>query len=253
MLLGVLSGIKALLSFTTIIPVGEASVEEAAEYFYLAPIAGLARGFIALASIVAFKFKLALSALYVLLHGLSQGFMHVDGFIDFSEALASRGDALRILKDSRRGSFAIAIYTSTLILTVSMLFYVFSNATITLVLTCIIVFEYTCMESMYILCLAAGREPPYDSIAKPFIRSSKKLYKVIVNAVLYSILLAATAYAGSWRLALASIASVATSVLLSIALGYRRLGFIQGDVVGFCCEASWILAVAYTLALAGGV
>ncbi len=251
--MGVLSGIKALLSFTTIIPVGEASVEEAAEYFYLAPIVGLVRGVLAFASIVAFKFKLVLSALYALLHGLSQGFMHVDGFIDFSEALASRGDALKILKDPRRGSFAIAIYTSTLILTISMLLYVFSSLTITLVLTYILVYECTCMESMYVLCLAARREPPYSSIAKPFIRSSKNPYKTIVNVIVYSTLLAATAYACSWRLAVASIASIATSVLLSIALGYKRLGFIQGDVVGFCGETSWILVIAYTLALAGGV
>ncbi len=235
--LRVLKGFLALLSFLTVIPTRVYDLSLAAKYFYLVPLVGLIEGVVVALPLylpvnMFLKSTIALTLMYVI-----TGFNHLDGFADFADVLGSgkKGDsALRILKEPWRGSTAIAATVLVVLLSYSAVL-VLSGQIVLVVLSHIVA-----AEAMYLLAIVS-RRPSYSGLGYLFLSESRDRFRVVVNAVVFSLLLVLTMIFMGLMYAL----YVAASILLGLAvLVYTRrmahsvLGYVNGDVLGFCFELS---------------
>ena len=239
-------GFLALLSFLTIIPTQVYDVVLASRYFYIVPLVGVIEGLITALPIL-LSIPLILKALLAtLLMYVLTGFMHIDGFADFIDALASgkRGEeALRIMKEAWRGSIAIAS-VNLLILTsfVSLNFLVITRWFIL-----IIIAQILASESMFILA-RISKSSPYEGLGRLFITQSKTNNKTLLSVVLTLIVillfLTIPSLVSSFRFLIVILTSIIMSVTTILTIMYTHtkshdvLGFVNGDALGFCFELS---------------
>ncbi len=225
-------GVRGIFTFLTIIPLG-GSLEDAAEYFYLAPLVGFTVGLASSPPALIPNVLgpvLALSLTYVL-----NGFQHMDGYIDFGETLLSRRvgeEALRILKDTHRGSFAIAVAVVTIL--------VASASAISLGRLMIYALPpITSASSLSMFITAYLGRTRGSGLGHMFASLSKRPIKLLWAHLTYvAPLLALTPIMPNWwiwaivlELALSWICSVSV-----VKVSHGRLGFINGDVLGFTNE-----------------
>jgi len=108
-------GFRDLLSFLTTLPVGGRSLEGAADSFPEAPLVGLLVGLAAggLGGLAGLLWGSCMAgAVYMAAYTLVTGGLHLDGYADVEDVLGSGlrgGEALRVLKDPRRGAHALAM------------------------------------------------------------------------------------------------------------------------------------------------
>ena len=227
----------SLLAFLTVIPTGRSDLGEAASGFYLAPLAGFIEG--AIASLPLLLGKSLLSAsLAVAVLALITGFNHVDGFLDFSEALMSRStDPVTVLKDKHRGSFAVAAG--------ALLFIVLTSAVSSASDPVIQLIESSSSAAFSMYMLANVSEPAGSGLGRAFILASKDDSKAIASLVIYSALELAVSRS---LLGFAIVTAEALAVAyLSRSTAMARLGFVNGDVLGFAYELT-LLVTASTMA-----
>lgn len=111
----VLKGILGQLSFFTIIPVGKTDFESTVEYSFLAPlIVGVVTGSIDFLALFLAKPLIGNLSVLVLIPVVEilRGFNHLDGLLDFGDALMIRGNVeerRRALKDFSIGTGGIGI------------------------------------------------------------------------------------------------------------------------------------------------
>jgi len=251
-----IKGLLSLISFLTIIPTKEHDLRLAAKYFYLVPAVGLIRGLIVAvttASIFSItKDPLLASVTSLAMHALIQGFNHIDGFIDFSEAIlsGSRGyEALKIVKDVHRGAFAIAIYGIYLLIAASVIRYVLLIANQYLYVVLILTYSEVASASTMFILAKFSRLPNYDGLGKLFIVECRDLSKflkfiAVLTACLTPASILVISLGSTHYVVLAVSVTLLTSVVsasvLSRYLANKVLGFTQGDVLGFTNEFSWI-------------
>ena len=236
-----INGFLALISFATIIPTGVYDISTAAEYFYLIPLVGFIEGltvvplvFIPLTPLV--KAVLILSILYII-----TGLIHIDGFTDFIDALASRKtgeEALRIMKEPCSGAIAIASDILLILITYISLIIVATDKYRWYI---ILLSQTFAFESMFLL--ATISEPPkYEGLGKLFITKARDTKKSIANILLLVVLLFIAIYNNiniMKILTLVVIASVTLIILLYTNVKSRKiLGYVNGDILGFCLELS---------------
>ncbi|MCX8169747.1 MAG: adenosylcobinamide-GDP ribazoletransferase, partial [Candidatus Methanomethyliaceae archaeon] len=126
----ILEGFKSVISFLTIIPSKNTTIEEMAYYAYLFPIVGAIIG--AIGGIIGYVlFQLfpsiiaAILTLFFIL--LLTGLHHLDGVVDLGDALMFRGnkeERLRILHDKHHGVggiFALYLVLSLTLATIILL------------------------------------------------------------------------------------------------------------------------------------
>ncbi len=241
------SGVLDLLGFLTLLPMGGRSLEGAARWFHQAPLVGALRGLICswpafLEPVLGPKVT---AALILVSHALVQGFLDIDGFMDFGEAfLAWLGgrDPMRVLKDTRKGSYAVVLcclhavlgYAALSSLTVlESLFGPYS------IMFLLVLAETLSAESMFITC-RLGRRPPYNGMGRLFIDASRTPWSVPANIIVLTPLIVILVYhLGIICTALSLVACVVSSIF-SLTLALRSLGFVQGDVLGFSNELAWL-------------
>jgi len=107
--------IRDLITFFTIIPLGKGRIEGAAKYFFLSPlvVGGLVGGLSGLIGLLlSLSVKGFLPGMVALFTSfLLTGFHHLDGLMDFSDALMAHGSVenrVKALHDKYPGSAAIA-------------------------------------------------------------------------------------------------------------------------------------------------
>ncbi len=241
--LKVLKGLAALTSFATVIPAKVYDVSLAAEYFYLISIVGVLEGLITSVPILIptspyLRAAMALAASY-----LVTGLNHLDGLADFADAAYSGKvgeEALKVMKDPRRGSAAIAITSITLILTYASLVSVISVLKSWLdIAASLCIVHALAAESMYALAVT-GKEPPYRGLGKLFIESSKPPWKTAISILtLASVLTLILVFRMPLLFpALSAAAAAAVSLAVIRHVSLRILGFISGDVLGAVFEVS---------------
>ncbi|MCX8184881.1 MAG: adenosylcobinamide-GDP ribazoletransferase [Sulfolobales archaeon] len=252
--MALLQGLRSLLSLLTRIPVGSQSIDRAAQYFYLVPLIGFIEGFSISLSLVILRFicecNLMVSSLYLIVHLVVVGGIHFDGFADYSDVIGSqkRGrEAVSILKDPRRGTFSIVALVGNFLISVVSLNNILENsASSTNIVPHLISIYVASTESMFLTCYI-GKEEPYEGMAKLFSKHSKKSGSLVKNLVTYTSLLIALQLL--WRSSVLAIANVlisaATSVLVSRDAD-RRVGFVNGDILGFSYEISRVSALVLT-------
>ncbi len=241
--LRILKGLAALASFITIIPTRVHDISLAAEYFYLIPIIGILEGLAASLPALIPGAPYLIAAIVAALSYLVTGLNHIDGLADFVDAVYSgkRGEeALKIMKDPRRGSAAVAATSIAVVLTYAAVVAIVSGLRSWLdVAASICIAHVLAAESMYALA-ATGREPPYSGLGSLFIRSSRPSWKAAVS-VLMSLLIIALLVVFRTHLlvpAVAAAAAVAASLTIVRQVSLRILGFISGDVLGAVFEVS---------------
>lgn len=252
------SGFRDLLAFMTGIPVGGGSVENAARSFFLIPLVGALEG--ALVALVLYSLELlgagALVAgvAYLAAHVVLTGGLHLDGFADYADVLGSRlsgEQAVRVLKDPRRGSYSVVWLGSILIATVALTSVVLSATALKPWLyTPLFVSVYSASaESMYLV-VSSGNREPYEGLAAAF-KDSVGVETHLMNALVYAL----TALAPAWLVFEAGGAGMGLAVALVLLLplpaslviakdANSRLGFVNGDVAGFAYESLRVLSLA---------
>lgn len=244
-----LEGLRGLFTFLTIIPMG-GSFEEAQGLLYLAPFIGLVEGIFASIPMIAagaVSAALATALVYIV-----NGFQHIDGFLDFGEALLSGrrgGDALRIMKDPHKGAFAITLAVINIILTYTA---ILSLSRLTLA-----ALPIALSSSALSMFTTANRGRPADSgMGKLFVEKSKGIFKLAYSIIVYVISSAIILTICGW-LSLSGFLVIAMGLLAAAAsssyvvhISHVRLGFVNGDVLGFSYELNKIVVLllyAYTL------
>lgn len=237
-----------MISFLTIIPAG-GSFEDASMHFYMVPIVGFIEG--ALSSIPVIVVKPITAALATALTYIINGFQHMDGFIDFSETLATgrRGyDAVKVLKDTHRGSFAITIGIIDILVVYS--------ALVTMGGVTLVILPLTGAASAYSMFITANLGRQADSgMGRYFIVRSKGRLKLVYSTIIYVVIALAVALtmlhndAEAIMVITVSLIGALSSSLISIHLSHSRLGFVNGDVLGFSFELSKAIILT-TLSLA---
>ncbi len=248
--MNLIKGIKSLLSLLTTIPIGEKDIESGARIFYLVPLIGLIEGCIVGAILSVMKIlQLSMdiiATLYIAIHIAVTGGIHIDGYADYLDAIGShrRGEeALKIMKDSRKGTFSIAILILSLIIS-----YISMKELITLnpfeLIPLLISIYVSATESMYIVAVI-GREEPYRGLGYMFSKYAKPLKNIMVNVTIY-ILIILLILVINMRILLHLLAIVMLTITISF-FSYRdsryRIGFVTGDVMGFTYELLRILSL----------
>jgi adenosylcobinamide-GDP ribazoletransferase len=243
--------LKALLSFFTVLPVREASLEEAAREVHLLPLVGIFTGLpgavlILLASAVPPGVCAALALGAVL---LAAGLHHADGVLDVGDALMVRGSPARrrqVLADARVGIGGIGalylVYAPTLTALAALAAASPSRAALALLAS-----EVSARSSM-LLTLAFGEPADEGSSAVPFMRALKggrrPVGLVLALATPVPFLLPLGGFA--------MLAVLAAPLLALFALRVSREAFggLGGDVAGTAgevCRATLLVFLSATL------
>ncbi|MGC8572473.1 MAG: adenosylcobinamide-GDP ribazoletransferase [Caldisphaera sp.] len=228
----------SLISFLTIIPTGYYNIEGASNALYLSPILGIIEGSIIGLIALLLKFNpLVNGSILIAIHIIITGGLNLDGFADYSDVIGSRkkgDDAIKILKDPRKGSFAIA-FTATLIIIRFSLFSSIHNIFP-------IIFSYLSgLESAYIISYLSPI-PNYQGLGSLFIKNSKNIRKITINLVIYFLILIALLLFTKIKFILLSQLSL---LLIPIIINdaKKRIGFVNGDVIGFTIELVEVISL----------
>lgn len=224
-----IKGFKNVVSFLTIIPVGkgEESLDEVARYMWLFPIVGLLIGFIAAFFGNIFKdiFPLSISialALFILL--LLTGFHHLDGLIDFGDALVfqgTMGKRRRIMRDTNTGVGGFALGFFVLLITYLSL-KEYSNLFIALMVSETLA-KFSMVVGAYI-----GR-PFHEGIGSAFTKAMKGNH--IAYLLSFTISIAITSLLVGEKILILIFFTAFFSVII-IQSSNRLLGGISGDILG---------------------
>jgi len=170
------------------------------------------------------------SAVVTLAPFLASGFLHLDGYMDSSDALLSRRpleDKLRILKDPHTGAFAVIMLAVLFILQFAAAYTVIENG-IHLTLLIILPILSRCCSALSVLCLQAMNQSAY---AKMFKQNTTWMHKIfIVFIAILGITLSCCIAQADGLMVAVSVVAGSTGAL---AWAYRDLKGVSGDLAGF--------------------
>lgn len=252
---GVKSVIKSffsLLAFLTSIPIPHKLLSNSAtfDHVHLLPIVGFVRGLIttvplAMLALAEVKASLLTTFATIALHYIAQGFIHVDGLIDFSEAILAHRfgvDGYKVVKDRYRGSYAIAVFGVYIVGLFSSLKTLVDTIEL-LDLACLVLLIEIWSTNVMLVLSYIGRKPP-EGLGRRFGESVKTcdiVFSLLWTAILTSISLFVSG------LSLWCILPIALSALIialvSRALAHKVLGFVNGDVLGFSSELFYLVSL----------
>ena len=160
---------------------------------------------------------------------LLTGFLHVDGFMDTSDAVLSRRpmeDKLRILKDPHTGAFAVIALAVLIVLQFAAVYVICDEKKNFTLLLFINVMSRCCSAAAF-LCL---RALPQSGYAAMFRQNTHVRHKLFVIAIALST--TALAYYFTGPAGLAVMASTFLGFSCAMAYAYRDLQGVSGDVTG---------------------
>jgi len=245
---------------------GKRDLVSAAKYFHLAPVVGLLTGLVAwgaaLLATHVLKDAGVGAATYLITYILFTGGIHVDGFADYFDAVgaSARGEAaLRIMKDPRKGAFAVMAIAANFVLTYALATHALTHLSTTGVIPALMAYavltagHVASAEAMFISA-AAGTPEPYEGMGRAFVELSGSRKAVASNMLVMTIIAVAYfAFLGP-RCAATLTVIVGFSALASLLVvldAERRLGFVNGDVLGTAYEVGRLAALATLAALLG--
>ena len=185
-------------------------------------------------------------AVGALLPILVTGGIHMDGFMDTSDALASwqsRERRLEILKDSHVGAFAVLGCAGYLLLHAAVL----SEATAAsgAMLACVFVLS----RALSAWAMAAFRSARPSGMLDAFARAAHRRLVTISCAVYTVLCVVVWSVCGGW-LALACLLTAALCVLYYRRMAYKQFGGVTGDLAGWFLQVTE-LALTAVIVLGG--
>jgi len=184
------------------------------------------------------------SAAVALAPFLASGFLHLDGYMDTSDAVLSRRpleDKLRILKDPHSGAFAVSMLAVLFVLQFAAACAIMEKG-INLALLMIIPIISRCCSALSVLCL----KPIFQSgYAHMFRQNTTIAHKLFIALIAMSSI--ALAYCSAQVCGLIVAVSAAAGFAVAVAWAYRDLKGVSGDLAGFALvigEVSGLVAMA---------
>ena len=171
---------------------------------------------------------------------LVTGGIHMDGFMDTSDALASwqsRERRLEILKDSHVGAFAVLGCAGYLLLHAAML----SEATAAYgaLLCCV----YVLSRALSACAMAAFKSARPSGMLDAFAQAAHRRL-VTISCAVYAVLCAAVwAIFGGW-LAIACLLAAALCVWYYRRMAYKQFGGVTGDLAGWFLQVTELTLTA---------
>jgi len=173
-----------------------------------------------------------IAAFLILIPFLLAGLIHLDGFMDTSDAILSRRgieDKLRIIKDPNAGAFSV-------IMTVILFMFLFASGFAiaqkgaSLALLIVISAVSRCFSSMAMLCIRPMTDNGYAGLFKP----ETPMPQIIMTIVfLIAAFWAAWSIGGYLGLIVAAAVAVGYTVAMLIALKSFEFKGVSGDLAGF--------------------
>lgn len=244
---------RALLSFFTVLPVGNASLVAAAKRAYLLPLVGLftaapGAALILLAYIMqpGVAATLALGAVL-----LAAGLHHTDGVLDVGDALMVRGTPQRrlaVLKDTRVGAGGLGalfvVYAPALAALGALADDSPAHAALALTAG-----ELSARSAM-LLALALGKPAEAGSSSVPFVRSLKGPRRALGTSLALLAPMPCLLPLGAF--APLGVLSVPLTAMLALHTARRAFGGISGDIVGATGELARAALLVFLSALVQG-
>jgi len=171
---------------------------------------------------------------------LVTGGIHMDGFMDTSDALASwqtRERRLEILKDSHVGAFAVIHCAAYLLLTAG----VFSE--ISVQNGFVLMGNYTISRTLSALALAFFKSARPGGMLGGFAQAAHRRM-VAVSACVYVLLCAVVWLLGSWQTMLLGLLSAALCMLYYRHMSYKNFGGVTGDLAGWFVQITELVLAA---------
>jgi adenosylcobinamide-GDP ribazoletransferase len=230
---------RALLSFFTVFPVRDVSLETAARRVYLLPLVGLFTGAPG-AALILLGYAMPSGVVATLALGavlIAAGLHHTDGVLDVGDAFMVRGEPERrrtVLKDARVGVGGIGalfvVYAPTLAALAALVESSPARAALALLTG-----EISARSAM-LLMLAFGKPAEKDSSSAPFVRCLKGSRRTIGALLALFGPVPSLVLVGGF----ASLAALSAPLMALVALrvARRTFGGIGGDVVGATGEAT---------------
>jgi adenosylcobinamide-GDP ribazoletransferase len=237
------------LSFLTILPVGQnrlSGEKELARSMAFFPLVGLVIGLILSAGYYLFSLFLPRSiilwSIVGLLAFLTRG-LHLDGFADTLDGLASGGSKERILevmRDSRIGAFGVI----SLIFLIGGKYLALDHISKVSLPYSLILMAVMGRNSMVLVCFRSPYARPGEGLAKPFTEYLGYRETALSLAMAFGIALLAMGVKGI----------LVFSAIGLFSLGYRyffikKLGGVTGDVLGGANELSELLCLTLLVIL----
>jgi adenosylcobinamide-GDP ribazoletransferase len=235
------------LSFLTILPVGQIRLSEEKELarsMAFFPLVGLVVGLLLTAGYYLFSLFLPKSITLWLILGLfallTRG-LHLDGFADTLDGLATGGSKERILevmRDSRIGAFGVI----GLILLMGAKYLALDQILNSSIYNSLILMTVLGRNSMVLVCYRSAYVRPEGGLAKSFVENLK-LHELIISL------------ASAFGVAFILLGMKGILVFLGVCflnLGYRfffirKLGGVTGDILGAANELSELFCVLLLL------
>jgi len=233
--------LSCLFAFLTRVPLPCHSIEDAARGYPLVPLVGVFEGLVVALAMSLTGSPVLGAGLGLVAHLLVTGGLHLDGFADYSDAIgagATGQRAVEIMKDPRRGGFAVS-YTTVIVVARLAGLAALHGDWATVMASYVVA-----AESMYLVSALLPR-PGHRGLGQLFYTLGVTRGGKVLNVILSSSLLLVLAYLSPARVA-AAIAAGIVAALLAARDARARLGYASGDVLGFVYE------VAGTASLLGG-
>ena len=170
------------------------------------------------------------SAVAALTPFLASGFLHLDGYMDTSDALLScrpLEDKLRILKDPHTGAFAVIMLAVLFVLQFAAAYAVIEQGRQLALLLCIPILS-RCCAALSLLCLKATSQSVY---AKMFTQNTTRGHQLCILCIALAGMALSYFMARSDGLLVA--ASVAAGFAGAMTWAYKALRGVSGDLAGF--------------------
>jgi adenosylcobinamide-GDP ribazoletransferase len=225
----IFKGIKNVLGFLTLIPVGMDydTVEEVARYMWLFPVVGAIIAFVA-ASIGYFAMYILpasiVSAIVLFILLFLTGFHHLDGLLDFGDAVMFRGDAEKrqaIMHDKNTGVGGFGLGFFVLLVT-----YLSLNE-LTDLIAALIVAETSAKFSMVFGAYIGNAS--HKGMGSAFVRALGKNHRLFFLSLLIYLLLA---YAIVLEKSFAIIPLTIIFSAFMVYLANKLFGGVSGDIFG---------------------
>ena len=161
---------------------------------------------------------------------LLTGFLHLDGYMDTSDAVLSRRpleDKLRILKDPHKGAFSVIMVSVLFILQFAAVYAVVDTGKTLLPLVFISVMS-RCCASISLLSLNAMQQSGYANMFKKNTRVSHKVFVIALTVAT-----AAASYLFAGRTGLVTVFSAVIGFIGAMAYSYKEFKGVSGDLTGF--------------------
>lgn len=189
------------------------------------------------------------SAVFTLLPILITGGIHLDGFMDTVDALASYGDRekkLNILKDSHAGAFAILGLGCYLVWSLA----IWSEAEVHMlpVLACVFVLSRS-LSGFSIVTFPAARE---NGLARTFQAGAEKL-RVRIAMIVYLLLAVFYVLWMNWQQALGMLIGAAIVFFYYCSMSKKQFGGITGDLAGYFLQLAELAMVTGIVIAGSGV